>query len=1085
MPLTVGVAGLLIWLKFAFMPAVWLLLTAAFWMWPSPPNGTQDPTQPGYAGWNYAKAVKKLLVWPGAHWGVGVGEKGAERWWIAGRDTRVRVTTLWACGLAVWAAVWPTIGWVGRPGNALCTYAIVQSIMSAKRKTLLDDGTKVPPAAAGRGQAEPQGGLPGLVLAAVWLPAGAVVGYLMFKLLGWPTHSETIGDETFTWPHWTFVDRLLMSVPFVFIPGLAIWTRRYTRWQLKPFYDRRDLEAEWTKRWQDIGRVPPALSKIDELPADNPMIKVGTFAVAEGDEPMSFVKEEGSLESSLMSSMVCIYALSQKTATGAAIAGSRHQMGLRVAWADQPLGDLPHLNGELPAEVFEFAVRAALGRAFSAAKLDRAELMSVKNLHRRPDDDDRGGMPGRDRGPHQPSTPRGAPDSPGMPAVPGMPDAGRPADDRPGPPGGRRPMPGEPSEPRRPAVGPGSEGMPGTRPPAPRPPGQDRPAPERPRPAPQPAAPPRKPLKKGAGLWMATVRLHGGTTMQKLRDKTDAIRTSLGADWLQIAQTAPSRDGIADLPPDQAVIVFGVDPGQITLQNRRHDLWLESLRWSHVWTSAKVTGENGRVPQLVEVGKIESNKAIDLLTFELPPGLSYEQCRSASDKVAAVSNSVFIEFRRVKGSASRFQVLSCLFDPLPELVPYRFESPHPSWEIPDKGMTRLPIGLAPDGTTVSTFFPDTPHFGVWGGTGSGKSFGLMTFIYGALVRNWEVVICDAVKEAADFKAFRPWCEAMATTIESVSNVVETVYQEVLARKRVNSEMGAANWMELDPAVRPRPLLLVIDEAFSTVSESPVPRGAPADIVEEAKQMNAHKGLILDRMGRIAREARSAGVYMIIAAQRGDAQVLKGEFKANLLGRLGLGSMAKNERELAFKSPEEAPSLERGFRGRGIVEQEGALTTIVQTFFAKQPDYEAHLRKILGEGHNPEDVMNQLPSLSTTTRNRAEGAKNGLRPPPVPAGLLAGPGRPGAAATGGPSAAPEPEIVFDPRKKVGPAEHTVEELPAAAVRPALPAAKAPLLAPPNGAPVSMAPPVPANDLVLSLDDDAEDGDVLVFNPDDWD
>ena len=72
------------------------------------------------------------------------------------------------------------------------------------------------------------------------------------------------------------------------------------------------------------------------------------------------------------------------------------------------------------SEVFEFAVRAALGRAFSAAKLDRAELMSVKGLHRRPDDDDRGGMPGRDRAPHLPPAQRGEPcRAPDMPAMPG------------------------------------------------------------------------------------------------------------------------------------------------------------------------------------------------------------------------------------------------------------------------------------------------------------------------------------------------------------------------------------------------------------------------------------------------------------------------------------------------------------------------------------------------------------------------------------------------------------------------------------------------------------------------------------------
>ncbi|OCI32927.1 hypothetical protein [Oerskovia enterophila] len=197
-----------------------------------------------------------------------------------------------------------------------------------------------------------------------------------------------------------------------------------------------------------------------------------------------------------------------------------------------------------------------------------------------------------------------------------------------------------------------------------------------------------------------------------------------------------------------------------------------------------------------------------------------------------------------------------------------------------------------------------------------NSVNLQSLLTGAAFHDWDIYVTDPSKGAADFRFVEPYARSITTTIEESCAMVTAVYQEVKRRKDLNSKHGVGSFRELPEEVRPNYLMLVVDEFTSLIMGDTVPK-ATGDAEADAERdqiiaSNAMRTKIGGLVGRIAREARSAGVVLVLATQKLNAKILDGipgstDLRTNL-SRMLLGNATYGDRASALRNPDNAPPL---------------------------------------------------------------------------------------------------------------------------------------------------------------------------------
>lgn len=215
-------------------------------------------------------------------------------------------------------------------------------------------------------------------------------------------------------------------------------------------------------------------------------------------------------------------------------------------------------------------------------------------------------------------------------------------------------------------------------------------------------------------------------------------------------------------------------------------------------------------------------------------------------------------------------------------------------------------------------------------------------VYGALVRGPHVFIIDAVKGGADFKFAEDRCLRFASTEQEAAAVMKYVYAEVRRRATLNAEHGVAQYTDLPEP--PPHIVVLVDELTSLLGKSEVPGKSDDSEVsaERAKieTVNRAKNEIGTFAGNLAREARSAGVTLILGTQKLAAKTLDtipggNDLKTNL-SRLLLGKAPTGDKQSALRPPFDVPDYDNTSipRGRGIWEPvSAAVPEWIQVWFA--------------------------------------------------------------------------------------------------------------------------------------------------------
>lgn len=442
-----------------------------------------------------------------------------------------------------------------------------------------------------------------------------------------------------------------------------------------------------------------------------------------------------------------------------------------------------------------------------------------------------------------------------------------------------------------------------------------------------------------AQLWQVTLQLYGGVTAADVRGRSERLRKALQVPWLRVEDTAKG-----------VTLYVGAEPSGVELKDRRGDtLRLSALDWDQAWQDAGVVGSNGDVPHLTGLARLPHNRSVEVRDFLLPPGVDRSRVKAAIGKLKATTANAFVEARESPEGAAHVRLLVAEASPLPHMVPFDFRAAD---RVARSGGVAFATGV--EGEPVVFDPGESPHVLAAGVTGAGKSSLIQALCYGAAIAGAELYLVDPVKGAADFAFLRDHARAFATTPLEAAAVMKAVYEEVKRRKDLNAAHGVGSVLELPDALRPCRIFVVVDEFTSLIGADPVPKQPFDDPDEEAERqlqlaLNAAKQQVGIYAGRFAREARSAGVTLLLGTQKLMAKTLdtlpgSSDLKTNL-ARILLGKASSGERMSALRAFDDAPVLEGDIpKGRGLWEPLTSSALVIQAWYGTQEQYGAELSR---------------------------------------------------------------------------------------------------------------------------------------------
>lgn len=165
---------------------------------------------------------------------------------------------------------------------------------------------------------------------------------------------------------------------------------------------------------------------------------------------------------------------------------------------------------------------------------------------------------------------------------------------------------------------------------------------------------------------------------------------------------------------------------------------------------------------------------------------------------------------------------------------------------------------------------------------------------------------------------------IATTLEDMVEVIRYAKEQMMSRYEAMEELEVNHFGDLpDP---PRAIMLMVDEAYMLMA----PEGNKTDQGKENDQLHGEASILI---GEIARLGRAAGVHLVLAMQRPDAVVLKGEIKNNLEVRIAAGRLDSTPSAMVLDSGL-ATRVPSNIKGRGVASMNGD-QQIYQGYFASQ------------------------------------------------------------------------------------------------------------------------------------------------------
>jgi hypothetical protein len=325
------------------------------------------------------------------------------------------------------------------------------------------------------------------------------------------------------------------------------------------------------------------------------------------------------------------------------------------------------------------------------------------------------------------------------------------------------------------------------------------------------------------------------------------------------------------------------------------------------------------------------------MEFALPAGVDREMVRKSLDKLRTNTGNEFVQLLPSPDPATAVLDVSRR-DPMPQVAEL-------DGDVCGRDPDQLPLGVGVDGSVLVWDVRESNSLLVSGAPGMGKSAALRNPVTEALRRGWLVCLADPIKAAADFRYAAGKYTALAASEAETEVLLRELYREVCRRRDLNGQHGAPSYRDLPDGIRPPHVLLVIDEFNNLLQLEQVESRPSLDPEVEADRLarmavNDVRRSIGMLTGKIIREARSAGVSVLLAGQQIYADDLRKAGAGNLkpmMAALVLGNPSLSVLQGVLRSPEDAPRLagegEVLPKGRGLFESSSSPAVAIQCFFA--------------------------------------------------------------------------------------------------------------------------------------------------------
>ena len=180
------------------------------------------------------------------------------------------------------------------------------------------------------------------------------------------------------------------------------------------------------------------------------------------------------------------------------------------------------------------------------------------------------------------------------------------------------------------------------------------------------------------------------------------------------------------------------------------------------------------------------------------------------------------------------------------------------------------------GVRIDISLRDTPHILLAGSTGSGKSW-LLKLLLAQLIQKSAIVTIADFKGGIDFGAYwEEYASIITEETETVDCLRNLATGELEKRKKLLKETDCANIDEYNDEFEPflPRMVFACDEVAELLDKT----GASKERKEQIQEIEGY-------LSTIARLGRAVGIHLILSMQRPDANLLSGQIKNNIDGRM--------------------------------------------------------------------------------------------------------------------------------------------------------------------------------------------------------
>ncbi|WP_237092972.1 helicase HerA domain-containing protein [Mycobacteroides abscessus] len=225
----------------------------------------------------------------------------------------------------------------------------------------------------------------------------------------------------------------------------------------------------------------------------------------------------------------------------------------------------------------------------------------------------------------------------------------------------------------------------------------------------------------------------------------------------------------------------------------------------------------------------------------------------------------------------------------------------------------LPLGVRADGSPILIKPAVTPHMGIFGGTGSGKTTLMTSLIDAACVQGAEVLLADgrAGKDLRKIAFARPRgvIGYAAGSQASLHRSVAYVHDLYLMRQALQDRLQREG-----VEYQPKPFVYVFDEWGSFIHT----------LSKGTKEQKAAAEATVARMEQLAAESRELRITLVLAGQHSYVSAMTGTLRENIRTLVVIGPPSEQHLAALFEGPkrDEARTLGAQIsstaKGRGIV-----------------------------------------------------------------------------------------------------------------------------------------------------------------------